>query len=37
MAKLNGFEEAEFTYNPHAVDCEVLAEHPILGTLKRAT
>ena len=33
-AHLSGFEEGAFAYNPHPLECVVLANHPILGTLK---
>ena len=35
VAALNGFTEAEFSYTPQPLECEVIADHPILGTLKK--
>jgi hypothetical protein len=33
ISHLNGFEESQFGYNPHPMDCEIIASHPILGKL----
>jgi hypothetical protein len=35
VAELNGLTAAYFDYSPHPVQCEVIADHPILGTLKK--
>ena len=33
-SRLCGFEHSTFGYNPHPMECEVIASHPILGKLK---
>ena len=32
--RLNGLKEGQWQFNRDAVDCEVLAAHPLLGSLK---
>jgi len=34
VPRLSGFESGHFGYNPHPMECEVIATHPILGNLK---
>jgi hypothetical protein len=33
ISRLNGFSESRFGYNPHPMECEVVAAHPLLGAL----
>jgi hypothetical protein len=33
ISRLNGFRESQFGYNPHPMECEVIAAHPLLGAL----
>lgn len=37
VSRLSGFDESSFGYNAHPMECEVIAEHPLLGTLKPGT
>jgi hypothetical protein len=33
VSRLSGFDESHFGYNAHPMDCQVIADHPILGKL----
>jgi hypothetical protein len=33
VSRLSGFTESAFGYNPHPMECQVIAAHPILGNL----
>jgi hypothetical protein len=37
VSRLNGFVDSGFGYNAHPMDCQVIADHPILGKLTMQT
>src|SRR5207248_8869616 len=37
VSRINEFTESHFGYNPHPMECEILAAHPLLGKLSGQT